>query len=214
MRRLAIVLVLVALAGTAAAAPSPSVPGAKTFVSCAGAGPYWPTATLALTGDGLGRVQGGGARPSRQARPGQAKPRSRSPGIADRRRRGPRRRLGARHRRDGFADSTQERPRHGDDRDRGVGALQPLDRRRLALVGRRPERRGAADRSGAAQGDRPHPRRRRPGRPRLPRRAGVGRSTTATAGSSSSRPRRTRHAGGNRPRRRAGADRVVEGRSG
>ncbi len=50
MRRLPIVLVLVALAGTAAAAPSPSVPGAKTFVSCAGAGPYWPTATLALTG--------------------------------------------------------------------------------------------------------------------------------------------------------------------
>ncbi len=51
MHRLWIVLVVlaVAVAGTAAGASS-GVPGAKTFVACAGAGPYWPTATLALTG--------------------------------------------------------------------------------------------------------------------------------------------------------------------
>ncbi len=48
MRRLALMLLLVA-AGAAAAAPAPSVPGAKTIPSCAGAGPYWPTETLALT---------------------------------------------------------------------------------------------------------------------------------------------------------------------
>jgi streptogramin lyase len=31
------------------AAPAPTLPGAKTIRSCAGAGPYWPTQTLALT---------------------------------------------------------------------------------------------------------------------------------------------------------------------
>lgn len=31
------------------AVPAPSFPGAKTIRSCAGAGPYWPTETLALT---------------------------------------------------------------------------------------------------------------------------------------------------------------------
>ena len=50
MHRLSIVLVLLAAAGTAAGASSPGVPGAKSLVACAGAGPYWPTATLALTG--------------------------------------------------------------------------------------------------------------------------------------------------------------------
>ena len=32
------------------AAPVPTLPGAKTIRSCAGAGPYWPTQTLALNG--------------------------------------------------------------------------------------------------------------------------------------------------------------------
>jgi streptogramin lyase len=32
------------------AAPAPTLPGAKAFRSCAGAGPYWPTQTLALSG--------------------------------------------------------------------------------------------------------------------------------------------------------------------
>jgi streptogramin lyase len=32
------------------AAPVPTLPGAKTLRSCAGAGPYWPTQTLALSG--------------------------------------------------------------------------------------------------------------------------------------------------------------------
>ena len=32
------------------AAPAPTLPGAKAFRSCAAAGPYWPTQTLALSG--------------------------------------------------------------------------------------------------------------------------------------------------------------------
>jgi DNA-binding beta-propeller fold protein YncE len=48
MRRVALVFLLVA-AGAAAAAPAPRVPGAKTIASCAAAGPFWPTQTLALT---------------------------------------------------------------------------------------------------------------------------------------------------------------------
>lgn len=32
------------------AAPAPTLPGAKAIRSCAGAGPYWPTQTLALSG--------------------------------------------------------------------------------------------------------------------------------------------------------------------
>src|SRR6186997_1900532 len=32
------------------AAPAPTLPGAKAVRSCAGAGPYWPTQTLALSG--------------------------------------------------------------------------------------------------------------------------------------------------------------------
>ncbi len=48
MRRLAIVLALLA-AGAATAAPAPRVPGATMLASCAGAGPFWPTQTLAVT---------------------------------------------------------------------------------------------------------------------------------------------------------------------
>ena len=48
MRRLAIVVALLA-AGAATAAPAPRVPGATMLESCAGAGPFWPTQTLAVT---------------------------------------------------------------------------------------------------------------------------------------------------------------------
>ncbi len=48
MRRLAIVVALLA-AGAATAAPAPRVPGATMLASCAGAGPFWPTQTLAVT---------------------------------------------------------------------------------------------------------------------------------------------------------------------
>src|SRR6185503_10108303 len=42
-------LALAALA-LVVAAPAPALPGAKATRSCAGAGPYWPTQTLALSG--------------------------------------------------------------------------------------------------------------------------------------------------------------------
>jgi DNA-binding beta-propeller fold protein YncE len=38
-----------AVLALAVAAPTPTLPAAKAFPSCAGAGPYWPTQTLALT---------------------------------------------------------------------------------------------------------------------------------------------------------------------
>ena len=38
-----------AIVALAVAAPAPTLPGAKAIRSCAGAGPYWPTQTLAVT---------------------------------------------------------------------------------------------------------------------------------------------------------------------
>jgi len=48
MRVIAVALALLA-AGAAAAATPPPLAGAKPLATCAGAGPYWPTATLAVT---------------------------------------------------------------------------------------------------------------------------------------------------------------------
>jgi streptogramin lyase len=51
MGRVAALLVLVLiLSTTASAAPAPRLSGAKAVPACAGAGPYWPTQTLAVAG--------------------------------------------------------------------------------------------------------------------------------------------------------------------
>lgn len=42
--------ILLAFLALAVGAPTPALPGAKPIRSCAGAGPYWPTQTLALAG--------------------------------------------------------------------------------------------------------------------------------------------------------------------
>jgi streptogramin lyase len=42
--------VIMAALALVVAAPAPALPGAKATRSCAGAGPYWPTQTLALSG--------------------------------------------------------------------------------------------------------------------------------------------------------------------
>jgi streptogramin lyase len=51
MRRLVVLLALLSLTATAAAAPAPRVQGARSLPVCAGAGPYWPTQTLAVSGN-------------------------------------------------------------------------------------------------------------------------------------------------------------------
>ena len=204
MRTLVLSLVLLVTA-------APSLPGARSQKACDGAGPYWPTGHARRHGRHcLGRLQGGGPRRSRHALVGLA-PLDAGGRLADRRDRRARRRLVARLGRRRLTPRPQERPGHGEDRDGGGGAVQPLDRRRLALVGRRPGGHGPADRSGATEGRRPHPGGRRARGHGLPRQAGVGDQPPR------SRPRRDRHGdepapeARQRPGGRAGAARLGGG---
>ena len=161
MRRLAIVVALLA-AGAATAAPAPRVPGATMRASCAGAGPFWPTQTLAVTPGAAWVACKEESRLVRvDARDGQAALGA-ARRAADRRPRRPRRGVDARHVGQRRSPRSAQDASDGPDPDRIVAAVQPLGRCGLPLVGRRRERRGREARSRAAARRRQDRRRRRP----------------------------------------------------
>ena len=204
MRTLVLSLVLLVTA-------APSLPGTRSQKACDGAGPYWPTATLAVTGGTAWvacKEEGRVVRVTLSSGALRSTPVSGSPiaVIAG---------LGAVWSLDsgGVVSRLDLKSGRvtGEDRNGRGGAVQPLDRRRVALVGGRPGGHGPADRSGATEGRRPHPGRRRACGHGLPRQAGVGDQPPR------SRPRRDRHGdepapeARQRPGGRAGADRVGGG---
>ena len=189
------------------AAPAPALPGAKAIRSCAALGRTGRHRRSRSAGVCVGRVQGAAASPACSAA-ARAEPLDPGFGPAHRRPVGVRRRLDPRHGRRGLQDRSEDRSDHRAPADGGVCAVQPLGRSRLALVGRRQDRRGPPHRSNRAQGDAENSRGRRSRRPRLPRRARLGDQPPRSRPRSDRRHDEPAPPPHHRSRRRARADRV------
>ena len=167
-------------------------PGMRAPVpACAAAGPYWPTMTLALSGDTAWVACKEQSRIVRIALPGGRRTATRALGGAGHRRRDrPRLPLGARLELDALPPRRRAAPRHEAHPARRERGVQHLDRCRLGLGRRRPGRPRAAGLTRDEPGRRPHRGRGRPCRHGLRRDASLAPRRTATTRSTASTRRR------------------------